>query len=134
MALVVGANDYQSVTKLTNAVADAEAIAQRLGNLGFRIVGAADGRGPLLNPTKEQFVAALDRFEGALRGASLGLIFYAGHAVEVGWRNLLLPIDTPGAHNATLYRTTGRLERAFLVYLDEVAARLALPQPPEPSS
>ena len=40
----------------------------------------------------------------------------------------------PGAHNATLYRTTGRLERAFLAYLDQIAARLALPQPTEPPS
>jgi hypothetical protein len=30
----------------------------------------------------------------------------------------------PGAHNATLYRTTGRLEAAFRVYLSEIASRL----------
>lgn len=31
----------------------------------------------------------------------------------------------PGAHNATLYRTTGRLEAAFRVYLTEIASRLS---------
>jgi hypothetical protein len=31
----------------------------------------------------------------------------------------------PGAHNATLYRTTGRLEAAYRSYLQEVAVRLA---------
>ncbi len=30
----------------------------------------------------------------------------------------------PGPHNATLFRTTGRLERAFHSYLEEAAARL----------
>lgn len=34
----------------------------------------------------------------------------------------------PGAHNATLYRTTGRLERAFRAYLEEAARRLATPE------
>ncbi len=34
----------------------------------------------------------------------------------------------PGAHNATLFRTTGKLERAFRAYLEEVAARMAPPQ------
>jgi hypothetical protein len=39
----------------------------------------------------------------------------------------------PGAHNATLYRTTGRLEAAFRAYLEEVATKFAAPQSAEPS-
>jgi hypothetical protein len=37
----------------------------------------------------------------------------------------------PGAHNATLFRTTGRLETAVRAYLDEVAARLGPADQPE---
>ncbi|SFL16072.1 hypothetical protein SAMN02745775_1308 [Falsiroseomonas stagni DSM 19981] len=38
----------------------------------------------------------------------------------------------PGAHNATLYRTTGRLERAYRNYLLTVAAHLAPDPDPAP--
>ena len=73
-------------------MAAALAVAARLQGLGFEIVG------PVVDPTHDAFNAALDRFEAALQGAALGVILYAGHAVEVGGRNLLLPVD---AHAAT---------------------------------
>lgn len=91
VALVVGANEYRHVTPLATAVNDARAVARRLGELGFEVVG------PVLDPTRDQFIAALDRFEALLAGANLGLFFYAGHGVEVGGRNLLLPVDAPAA-------------------------------------
>jgi uncharacterized caspase-like protein len=53
----------------------------------------------VLDPTREQLNAALDRFEQRLNGAEAGLFFFAGHAVEVDGRNHLLPVDAPAAQS-----------------------------------
>lgn len=93
VALVVGADSYRNIPPLLNAVSDARALGQRLGALGFEVVG------PILDPTREQFLAALDEFDRRLQGADAGMFFFAGHAVEVRDRNLLLPIDAPAAQS-----------------------------------
>ena len=53
--------------------------------------------GPVIDPTRADFISAVDRFEQMLSGSEAALFFYAGHAVEIGGSNLLLPIDTPSA-------------------------------------
>jgi hypothetical protein len=66
----------------------------------------------------------------ALSGSALArfLVEFCGKSELFDALNLLADLGAferlPGAHNATLYRTTGRLERAFRTYLEEVAARL----------
>lgn len=101
VALVVGADRYQTLTPLENGVNDARAVAQRLGALGFEVLE------PVLNPTRQEFMTALDRFEQRLRGADTGLFFYAGHAVEVGGSNILLPVDAPAATSERTLRGAG---------------------------
>lgn len=93
VALIVGADRYRHIPALTNAVNDARAVSARLAALGFEVIG------PVLDPTREQFNAALDRFEQRLSGAEAGLFFFAGHAVEVDGRNHLLPVDAPAAQS-----------------------------------
>lgn len=101
VALVVGADRYQTLTPLENGVNDARAVAQRLGALGFEVLE------PVLNPTRQEFMTALDRFEQRLRGADTGLFFYAGHAVEVSGSNILLPVDAPAATSERTLRGAG---------------------------
>ena len=86
-ALVMGNGDYDSVTDLPNAVADAELVAETLRQSGYTVAEHH-------NLTKRDFEAAMRRmlYEAEL-GAEL-LVFYAGHSVQVAGRNYLLPTDS----------------------------------------
>ena len=101
VALVVGADRYRHIPALNNATNDARALARRLGELGFEVVG------PVMDPTREQFLAALDQFDRRLNGAEAGLFFFAGHAVEIEGRNILLPVDAPAATSRRLVEASG---------------------------
>lgn len=86
IALVVGNGDYQRAPSLDNAVRDARDIADMLRGFGFTVQESHD----------------LDRtgFESFLRTALLNIpegselvFFYAGHGIQIGRRNYLLPTD-----------------------------------------
>jgi uncharacterized caspase-like protein len=57
-----------------------------LKSLGFRVIEGID-----LN--KEAFDAILREFAVMLRGAEVGLFFYAGHGIQVSGHNYLVPVD-----------------------------------------
>ncbi|MGH6825735.1 caspase family protein [Methyloceanibacter sp.] len=86
VALVVGNSAYQSVAPLVNAANDATDMAAALKSLGFEVIEGHD-----LNQT--EMVASIRRFSEALLGADTGLFFYAGHGLQVGGTNYLVPID-----------------------------------------
>lgn len=86
LAVVVGNQDYDRITNLGNARADAERMAEMLAGFGFSIFEGYD----------------LDRrgFEELLRASILNaddgaeiVFFYAGHGIQIGRRNYLLPTD-----------------------------------------
>jgi uncharacterized caspase-like protein len=86
VALVIGNGDYKHTTRLANPKNDADDIAGALQKLGFSV---------LLGRDLDK--ASLDRkvrdFAQALSGAEVGLFFYAGHGLQVGGQNYLVPID-----------------------------------------
>ncbi|MBM3489698.1 MAG: caspase family protein [Alphaproteobacteria bacterium] len=72
-ALVIGNNDYQHLSKLKTAVADAEATARLLGErYGFKVK-------LLTNATREQILGELNRLRAELTAEDNLLIYYAGH-------------------------------------------------------
>jgi hypothetical protein len=86
LALVVG-NDAYAASPLRNAVADARAVARLLEDeLGFGVTLVTDAQ-------QEVFEDRIDRFIGELRAGDVGLFFYAGHGLEIGGQNYLLPVD-----------------------------------------
>ena len=89
VALVVGMADYQNVVALNNTVRDADAIGQTLRGIGFEVT-------QLDNPTADRFREAIDQFAFRSETADLALIYYAGHAVEVGGTELPDPGRCPG--------------------------------------
>jgi hypothetical protein len=85
LALVIGNSAYQT-SPLKNPLNDAEDMAAALRNLGFKVIlkKNADRR------TMEDTI----RFFGKqLRNGGIGLFYFAGHGVQVGSRNYLMPID-----------------------------------------
>ena len=86
VALVVGNSGYRYARRLDNPKNDAVDIGAALKRLGFQVVEGFD-----LDK------AALDRkireFTGFLRGADVGVFFYAGHGLHVSGQNYLVPVD-----------------------------------------
>jgi peptidoglycan hydrolase-like protein with peptidoglycan-binding domain len=85
VALVVGAGAYRHVPPLPNAANDASDMAASLRGLGFDV-------DLVLDPDRTALERAVERFGLATRGAEAALFFYAGHAIEVGGRNWLIPV------------------------------------------
>ncbi|MBF0202626.1 MAG: caspase family protein [Desulfamplus sp.] len=84
-ALVIGNADY-STSPLKNPVNDAEDMASRLKQCDFEVI-------KLTNADRRSMIKAVDAFYKNLRGAEVGLFYYAGHGVQVNGRNFLIPVD-----------------------------------------
>jgi peptidoglycan hydrolase-like protein with peptidoglycan-binding domain len=84
-ALVIGNDDYRHVPTLMTAVNDARAVAATLERLGFTVLAHEnlDRRG--MNRAVRQFA---DR---VLDG--VGVVYFAGHGVQLRSGNYLLPVD-----------------------------------------
>jgi hypothetical protein len=86
VALVVGNSAYQFAPKLTNPSNDAGDMTEQLKALGFDVIGGTD-------LDRRSLVEALIKFGRAAETADVALFFYAGHGLQVGGQNYLVPID-----------------------------------------
>jgi len=97
VALVIGNGAYDNAPDLPNPPNDARAIGKLLRSLGFTVIEGVD-------VDKQEMVALVDQFTEKAYGADLGLVFYAGHGMQVGGKNYLIPVDaklTSPAHLRT---------------------------------
>ena len=87
VALVIGNKDYTSLNSLKNPLNDARDMADILQKKGFYVI-------PLENASQYQMEQAIAEFSDKIRsGKGVGLFYYAGHGVEVGGVNYLIPSD-----------------------------------------
>lgn len=86
VALVVGNSAYAHTTPLSNPLNDAKDMTAALKHAGFDVVEALDA-------DKHKLDGALRSFAGKLTGADVALFFYAGHGLQVGLQNYLVPTD-----------------------------------------
>jgi len=87
VALVIGNSAYKGVPALVNPQKDAEAIAASLRNIGFDQVTLAN------NATREKLIDSLRAFANEAETADWAMVYYAGHGLEVGGVNYLVPVD-----------------------------------------
>jgi uncharacterized caspase-like protein len=87
VALIVGNSAYQNVPKLPNPVKDADAMAQLFKKAGFEVVSLHKDVSNL------DYKRAIRRFEETARDADIAVVFYAGHAIEIGGVNYMIPVD-----------------------------------------
>lgn len=121
VALVIGNGAYEHAPVLPNPPNDARALTKALEALDFEVVAGFD-------LDRDGMAATFRRFSEALRGASTGLFFYAGHGLQVGGRNYLVPTDADLESEADLHfeavpldLVLGELERVprtSVVFLD----------------
>src|SRR6195952_872299 len=87
VALVVGNSSYQNVPQLPNPSRDANSVAQMFRDAGFDAVDVAINVGNL------EFKRAIRKFEVDADQADIAVVYYAGHGLEIGGTNYLIPID-----------------------------------------
>ena len=121
VALVIGNAAYRYSARLENPRNDATDMSIVLRRKGFRVVEGFD-------LAKAAFDAKIREFSEALRGAEVGLLFYAGHGIQVSGQNYLVPIDAKLTTAAALdmemvrldllHRTMEREARTSILFFD----------------
>ena len=86
IALVIGNSKYEKVGRLENTINDAKLIEGKLASMGFKTQ-------LLLDATESKLKRAVREFANDSEQSEIGLVFYAGHGVQVSGENFLLPID-----------------------------------------
>jgi Caspase domain len=87
VALVIGNSAYKSASTLSNTINDATAIAKLFKSVGFEVVISRNDLGVV------DFKRAVREFLITAETADLAVVYYAGHGIEIGGTNYLIPID-----------------------------------------
>jgi hypothetical protein len=86
VALIIGNAAYPT-SPLSNPGNDARAVSGALKGLGFTVIEARDA-------SKLQMEQAITQTQQSLQGGGgVGLLYYAGHGLQLDWRNYLVPVD-----------------------------------------
>lgn len=88
VALLIGNLNYFNHPPLMAPIMDVHELANLLQQLGFRVVS-------LLDLTRGEMLAAIDKFIQLLDRGVYGLFYYAGHGYEHAGKNYLVSVDAP---------------------------------------
>ncbi len=102
-ALVFSAEKYEFLRRLDNPDSDGRAVADVLEKLGFEVTVESDRN-------LKKMRRALDDFREEATGSEVALVFFAGHGVEIGGENRLLPVDADATSVDSLRETSLPLE------------------------
>jgi uncharacterized caspase-like protein len=121
VALIIGNSAYKYAGELPNPKNDAADVSVIFKRLGFEVVDGID-------LDKTAFDRKIRDFATALQGAEVGVFFYAGHGLQVGGQNYLVPIDAELSSAAALdfemvrldlvHRTMEREAQTNIIFLD----------------
>ena len=117
VALVIGNSSYREVPVLENPSNDARDLAGALSEIGFEVDLALD-----LDEVAMQL--ALESFQRKATAAEVSLVYYAGHGIEIGKENYLIPVDAKLQTDRAVRFETVSLDD--VVYAAEGASELSL--------
>ena len=86
VALVIGNSAYTDLAPLKNPRNDAVDLSNALNRLGFEVISGFD-------LARTEMEASLERFAQSSVGASLAVLFFAGHGIQTKGENYLIPVD-----------------------------------------
>ena len=86
VALVIGNGAYKGVPELANPTNDATAVAAAFLRLGFSVRLVTDA-------SYDEMRRALLEFSQKARDSEMAIVFFAGHGIELGGENWLIPVD-----------------------------------------
>lgn len=120
VALVIGNSHYAHVAALPNPQSDAVRVAQALREIGFSDVTTVD------DLSNQQFNAALQAFAKKADEADWAVVYYAGHGIEIGNVNYLIPVDATLASDRDVNFETVPLDRVLQASQGAKALRLVI--------
>lgn len=86
VALVIG-NAAYAASPLANPANDAKAMSETLRGLGFTVIEVRNG-------SKAQMADAIAKVRESLKGKQgVGMLYYAGHGLQLDSRNYMVPVD-----------------------------------------
>src|SRR5438094_2841657 len=107
VALVIGNGSYEKVPELPNPPRDAADIGRALERLNFKVT-------QIKNANAHEMRKAVVDFGRAAEGAEMAVVFYAGHGMEVGGENWLIPINAELRSDADIESEAVRLRSISL--------------------
>ncbi|MEO8650759.1 MAG: caspase family protein [Hyphomicrobiaceae bacterium] len=120
-AFIVGNANYLHTTALANPANDARDLATRLRELGWDVTVQFDA-------SRSALLKGFASFTSALKPDDLSLIYFAGHALQIGGENYLAPVDAEAKSENDVRRQfvplnamladLSRLTRTRIVILD----------------
>ena len=120
-AFIVGNASYQHAAALANPANDARDLAARLRELGWEVTVQFDA-------SRSALLKGFATFSGALKPDDLSLVYFAGHALQIGGENYLAPVDAAAKSEDEVRRQfvplnalladLSRLTRTRIVILD----------------
>ena len=97
LALVIGNDAYSEVEPLKNARNDARLMASVLRKAGFEVTTAD-------NLNRTNLWRTLDIFKGRIQKGDEVVFYFAGHGVQIGANQLLLPTDIAAQNDGQVQR------------------------------
>lgn len=86
LALVIGNADYE-LGELKNPVNDAILMSEAFDSLGFDVILDTNIR------TKYEFEKVIREFDSRRENYDVGFVYYAGHGIQVGSENFMIPTN-----------------------------------------
>ncbi len=117
-ALIMGNDEYKDVPTLMNARSDARSMSGTLNKLGFEVSTHFD-------LSERGMKDAIRNFKSKVNGGDEVVVYFAGHGVQLGATNYLLPVDIRGQSEDQVKDEAIPLQR-LLDDLQDTKARFAL--------
>ena len=102
----MGNGEYVHSASLKNPPNDARAMTKELEKLGFKVI-------PGVNMTKVDMDRVIGAFSARASGADLAVFFYAGHGMQINYKNYLVPIDFNPEDDSYLIEQLVELDRVL---------------------
>ena len=120
VALIIGNGTYQKVARLANPVNDAKAVAQMFKAAGFDSVEVRQDLGVV------DFKRAVRDFFDAAQASDVAVVYYAGHGIQVGDTNYLIPVDARLASEIDVQDEAVSLDRIMMMLQPAKRLRLVI--------
>ena len=117
-ALVIGNKGYKYISPLVTSMDDARSVADQWKRYGYAVT-------LVLDANEREMKGAIRQFASQVQGGDEVAIFYAGHGVQIGNTNYLIPVDVNGESEAQIRDEAVPLHR-LLDDLNERKARFTL--------
>ena len=111
VALVIGNGAYKGATPLPNPPNDARALAKTLRGMKFEVTEGIDLDRAGMEKAVHEFLLKVPK-------ASIALLFYAGHGIQIAHKNYLVPVDADATSMQSLMAGMTALD-TILASLDD---------------